>query len=115
MGCANSGWGALIFDEIQISENLRGRLFYAKIFGRFAPVFVDLPLKTAEISKFPTPKCQFFGRFAPKMLGGANSARGALIFTGFSKSEIVWGALILNEKSPEMAGGRSLRGGGYFQ
>ena len=83
--------------------------------GASRPFLLILPLKTAEISKFPTPKCQFFGRFAPKMLGGANSARGALIFTGFSKSEIVWGALILNEKSPEIAGGRSLRGSGYFQ
>ena len=83
--------------------------------GASRPFLLILPLKTAEFSKSRTPKCKIFGRFAPKMLGGANSARGALIFTGFSKSEIVWGALILNEKSPEMAGGRSLRGGGYSQ
>ena len=105
MGCANSGWGALVFDEFQMSENLRGRLFYVKFFGRFAPVFVD----------FTSENCRNLKISNTKMLGSVKSARGALIFTGFSKSEICWGALILNEKFPEMDGGRSLRGGGYFQ
>ena len=106
MGCANSGWGALIFDEIQISENLRGGYFMRNFSGASRRVFVDFTSKNCRNLKISNTKMSIFGALRAQNAGGANSARGALIFTGFSKSEIFWGALILNEKSPEMAGVR---------
>ena len=73
-----------------------------KFSGASRPFLLILPLKTAEISIFQTPKSQNFGRFAPIFF----SSQGARVsIFCLSKSEKLWGALILNEKSPEMAGG----------
>ena len=67
--------------------------------GASRPFLLILPLKTAEIPIFQTPKSQNFGRFAPNFIRGR-------VFPFFSsKSEKLWGALILNEKSPKMARG----------
>ena len=56
-----------------------------KIVGRFALNFVDFPSKNNENPKFS-------GASRPKMLGDANSSQGALIFSEFSKPEILGGA-----------------------
>ena len=105
-GGANFAQGALIFSKIQNHQNHRGRLFDVENFGRFAPDFGDFPSKIRRNFIFRLPKYHIFRRFAPKMLGGANFSQGALIFQEFSKSEIFWGALVLSENSPEMAGVR---------
>ena len=60
LGCANSDWGVLIFTEIQIAENPRGRLFCTKIFGRFAPVFVDFTSKNCRILKISNTEMSIF-------------------------------------------------------
>jgi len=73
-----------------------------KFSGASRPFLLILPLKTAEISIFQTPKSQNVGRFAPNFF----LVRGRVFPFFSSKSEKLWGALILNEKSPEMAGGR---------
>ena len=94
------------FPKIPNRQKLKGRLFDVENFGRFAPDFDDFPSKNKKNLHFLLPKYHIFRRFAPKMLGGANFSQGALIFQEFSKSEIFWGALVLSENSPEMAGVR---------
>ena len=97
-------WGAVILSKY-FPKNLRGRLFCAKIFGRFAPVFVDFTSKNCRHLNFSnTEKSKFWALRAHFF-----SSQGARVSNVFSKSEKSWGALILNEKSPEMAGG-----GGYL-
>ena len=81
MGCANSGWGALIFDEIQISENLRGRLFYAKFSGRFAPVFVDFTSKNYRNLKIFNIKISNFWALRAQNAGGALILLGVRLFS----------------------------------
>ena len=106
LGCANSAWGALIFTEIQIAENPRERLFCVIFSGASRQFLLISPSKNCRNTKISDTEMLIFRRFAPKILGCANSVRGALIFLEFSKSEYFWGALILNGKSPEMAGVR---------
>ena len=101
-GGANFVQGALIFPKSQIAKNSRGGYLMWKILGASR----DFPSKNKKNLHFLLPKYHIFRRFAPKMLGGANFSQGALIFQEFSKSEIFWGALVLSENSPEMAGVR---------